>query len=65
MYLDDIFLSSATESNHLNLIDQALERLQKAGLRARKDKCQFFVLSVTYLGHKIDTEGLHPLPDKV
>ena len=24
-----------------------------------------FVSSVTYLGHKIDAEGLHPPPDKV
>ena len=24
-----------------------------------------FIPSVTYLGHKIDAEGLHPLPDKV
>ena len=42
-----------------------LDRLEKAGLRARKEKCQFFVPSVSYLGHKIDAEGLHPLPDKV
>ena len=65
VYLDDILLSSTTESDHLKLIDQVLERLEKAGLRARKDKCQFFVPSVTYLGHKIDAEGLHPLQDKV
>ena len=65
VYLDDILLSSATESDHLKLIDQVLDRLEKAGLRARKGKCQFFVPSVTYLGHKIDAEGLHPLPDKV
>ena len=42
-----------------------LDCLEKAGLRARKGKCQFFVPSVTYLGHKIDAEGPHPLPDKV
>ena len=65
VYLDDILLSSATESEHLELIDEVLDRLEKAGLRARKEKCQFFVSSVTYLGHKIDAEGLHPLPDKV
>ena len=65
VYLDDILLSSATESDHLKLIDHVLDRLEKAGLRARKGKCQFFVPSVTYLGHKIDAEGLHPLPDKV
>ena len=30
-----------------------------------KRSANFFVSSVTYLGHKIDAEGLHPLPDKV
>ena len=65
VYLDDILLSSATESEHIQLVDQVLERLEKAGLHARKEKCQFFVSSVTYLSHKIDGEGLHPLPDKV
>ena len=49
----------------MQLVDQVLERLQKAGLRARKEKCHFFVSSVTYLGHKIDAEGLHSLADKV
>ena len=49
----------------LKLIDQVFNCLEKAGLRARNGKCQFFVPSVTYLGHKIDAEGLHPLPDKV
>ena len=65
VYLDDILLSSATESDHLKLIDQVLDRLEKAGLQARNEKCQFFVPSVTYLGHKIDAEGLHLLSDKV
>ena len=65
VYLDDILLSSATESEHIQLVDQVLERLEKAGLRARKEKCQIFMSSVIYLGHKIDGEGLHPLPDKV
>ena len=65
VYLDDILLSSANTSDHLKLIDQVLDRLEKTGLRARKEKCEFFADSVAYLGHKIDSEGLHPLPDKV
>ena len=65
VYLDDIHLSSANKSDHVKLLDQVLDWLEKAGLRARKEKCEFFASSVTYLGHKIDSEGLHPLPDKV
>ena len=42
-----------------------LDRLEKAGHGARKEKFQFFVLSVTYLGHKNDVEGLHLLCNKV
>ena len=52
-------------SIYIQLVDQVLEHLEKAGLHARKEKCQFFESSITYLGHKIDGEGVHPLPDKV
>jgi len=65
IYLDDILLSSANKSDHLKLHDQVLDRLEKSGLRARKEKCEFLANSVTYLGHKINSEGLHPLPDKL
>jgi len=39
--------------------------LEKAGLRAKKTSVNFIAKSVTYLGHKIHSEGLHPLSDKV
>lgn len=29
-----------------------------------RDKCAFFQSSVTYLGHKIDEQGIHPVQDK-
>jgi len=65
IYLDDMLLSSANKPDHLKLFDQVLDRLEKAGLRARKEKCEFLADSITYLGHKIGSEGLHPFPDKV
>ena len=30
-----------------------------------EEKCEFMVPFVTYLGHKIGTEGIHLLPEKV
>ena len=39
--------------------------MQSAGLRLRKDKCKFMSLSVVYLGHRIDAQGLHPTSEKV
>ena len=39
--------------------------LKSAGLRLKKEKCSFMTDSVTFLGHKIDAQGLHPIPDKI
>ena len=42
-----------------------MSRLDKAGLRVKRSKCEFMKESVAYLGHRIDAEGHHPLPDRV
>ena len=36
-----------------------------AGLRLKKSKCVFMAASVEYLSHRIDAQGLHPIPEKV
>ena len=65
MYIDDILITGATEADHLLALEQVLDRLEKAGLRIKKKKCRFMSPSVSYLGYKIDAEGIHPLEDKV
>ena len=65
VYIDDILISNPTEEEHLKSVEEVLERLQGANLHAKKPKCMFLVPSVSYLGYKIDGEGLHPLPEKV
>lgn len=65
VYLDDILVSGTSEENHLENLHLVLNRLEKAGLRLKKEKCEFMVPNITYLGHKIDSEGLHPTPAKV
>jgi hypothetical protein len=65
VYIDDILVSSPTEDEHLSSLEEVLKRLQNANLRAKKAKCKFLAPSVSYLGYKIDGEGLHPLPEKV
>ena len=65
VYLDDILVSAPSEAEHLRRLEEVFARLEKSGLRARKSKCQFMVSEVSYLGHQIDAEGLHPLPNKV
>ena len=62
VYLGDILLSNHTESDQLQLLDHVLHCLTKAG---QEREMPVFVPSVTYLGHKIDAQGLHLIPDKV
>ena len=64
-YIDDILVTGSTEAEHLQNLEAVLKRLQKYGIRARKDKCFFMVDSVEYLGHTIDSSGLHTSTSKV
>ena len=65
VYLDDILVTGSTEESHLRALDEVLSRLDKAGLRVKQKKCAFMRPSVTYLGHRIDAQGLHPLQDRI
>ena len=64
-YLDDIIVSGRTEEEHLQNLATVLERLQQHGMRIKKEKCKFMCTSVEYLGHRIDSEGLHATSDKL
>ena len=64
-YLDDILIAGSTEEKHLEALDEVLTHLGNAGLQVKYKKCEFMRTSVTYLGHKIDGAGLHPLQNKV
>ena len=64
-YIDDIFVTGTSDANHLQNLATVLERLEKHGLRLKKEKFSFLQNSVEYLGHKIDAKGLHALPSKI
>ncbi|XP_033126304.1 uncharacterized protein K02A2.6-like [Anneissia japonica] len=64
-YLDDILISAPSESEHWVRLNQVFQRLEKYGVRVKKQKCEIGKPSVVYLGHKIDGNGIHPTSDKV
>ena len=64
-YQDDIQITGSLDAEHLDNLDRVLKKLSASGLQVRFDKCKFMALSVTYLGHQIDLEGLHPTEDKI
>ena len=65
VYIDDILVAGANKKEHLKRLEEVFARLEKAGLRTQRSKCEIMVQSVTFLGHRIDGDGFHPLPDKV
>ena len=65
VYLDDILLASSTEDDHLRLLDQVIRRLDQYGVVINRDKCVLAQQRVTFLGHSVDSTGVHPLPERV
>ena len=64
-YIDDILVFSASPDQHQQHLRIILERLQAAGLVLRHDKCVFGAKEVDFLGHRISSKGVRPLPSKV
>ena len=64
-YIDDIIIGGEDEIELLQALDTVLTILEEAGLRLKLSKCEFMKQSITYLGHTIDKDGLHPTADKL
>ena len=65
VYLDDILITGPTQEQHMKNLHAVLNCFHQAGLRLKKQKCQFLAKSVEYLGFTIDQQGVHPSEGKV
>ena len=61
-YPDDIIVFAATWEEHLARLRQVFERLRQAKLKLGAEKCTFVANEVSYLGHRVTSEGLLPDP---
>jgi hypothetical protein len=57
IYLDDVLIFSPTFERHLKDLTSVFQRLQKANLQLRTDKCFFARKEVKYLGHIVSKGG--------
>ena len=64
-YLDDILVARINQADHDANLCAVFDRLRTAGFKLNKSKCTINKSSVTYLAHRIDSEGLHPTEEKV
>lgn len=63
VYLDDI--TEAEKRNDTSMLWQVFQRLREKNLKLNKEKCRFREAQVSFLGHRIDADGLHYLQDNL
>ncbi|GJV88731.1 putative reverse transcriptase domain-containing protein [Tanacetum coccineum] len=65
VFINDILIYSRNKEEHANHLRIILELLKKEKLYAKFSKCDFWIRIVQFLGHLIDSQGLHVDPAKI
>ncbi|GKC80754.1 putative reverse transcriptase domain-containing protein [Tanacetum coccineum] len=65
VFIDDILIYLKTKEEHDAHLRLILELLKKEELYAKFLKCDFWLSKVLFLGHVIDSEGIHIDPAKI
>jgi hypothetical protein len=62
---DDIIVAGKDDREHDERLRTVLERARRHNVRFNKDKIQYKVSEVKYVGHLMSAQGLRPDPEKV
>ncbi|GKB58501.1 putative reverse transcriptase domain-containing protein [Tanacetum coccineum] len=65
VYIDDILIYSKYKEEHEVHLKLMLELLEKEKLFRKFSKCQFWLQEVHFLGHVVNSEGIHVDPSKI
>ncbi|GJS40263.1 putative reverse transcriptase domain-containing protein [Tanacetum coccineum] len=65
VFIDDILIYSKNKKEHEGHLKLILESLKKEELYAKFSKCEFWIPKVQFLGHVIDSKGIHVDPAKI
>ncbi|GKF08670.1 putative reverse transcriptase domain-containing protein [Tanacetum coccineum] len=65
VFIDDILIYSCNKEEHENHLRIILELLKKEKLYAKFSKCDFWISTVQFLGHVIDSREIYVDPAKI
>ncbi|GKE58733.1 putative reverse transcriptase domain-containing protein, partial [Tanacetum coccineum] len=65
VFIDDILIYSKNKEEHEEHLKLILKLLKKEELYVKFSKCEFWIPKVQFLGHVIDSKGIHVDPAKI
>ncbi|GJX11941.1 putative reverse transcriptase domain-containing protein [Tanacetum coccineum] len=65
VFINDILIYSKNKEEHEEHLKLILELLKKEELYVKFSKCEFWIPKVQFLGHVIDSKGIHVDPTKI
>ncbi|GKC76576.1 putative reverse transcriptase domain-containing protein [Tanacetum coccineum] len=65
VFIDDILIYSKSKEEHEVHLKLILELLKKEKLFKKFSKCEFWLQEVRFLGHVVNSEGIHMDPSKI
>nr|GEV48446.1 reverse transcriptase domain-containing protein [Tanacetum cinerariifolium] len=65
VYVDDLVIKSRTEKEVIRDIEETFKTLRKINMKLNPKKCAFGMREGTFLGYKVDADGLRVSADKV
>ena len=64
-YIDDLLVASNSPKQHQEHLHQVLQHLYEHGIIINPSKCEFGVTELDFLGHRVSSQGIQPLPERV
>ena len=61
---DDIVVYGKTQEEHDQRLDCVMRKLKERNLTLNKDKCEFGVHKITFMGHILSRNGIQPTEDR-
>lgn len=58
-YLDNIYCTGKTNTEHLHILYTIFKRLEEKGFKINMARCDFMKTQIEILGFTLDKEGLH------
>lgn len=64
VYSDNLYITGKNNAEHLQTLNRVLKMASERGLKINKEKCQFMLNEIKFLGYRLSREGLRPQNEK-